>query len=124
VKRILLIEDDPSVRLFMAKVLGRAGYRVTEAGEGAEGLRLQRDEPADLIITDLIMPGKEGLETIMELRRQFPLVKVVAISGGGRNKAGDYLPVAKKLGANRTLAKPFLPADLLSVVAELLNGEP
>ena len=108
----------------MAKVLGRAGYRVTEAGEGAEGLRLQRDEPADLIITDLIMPGKEGLETIMELRRQFPLVKVVAISGGGRNKAGDYLPVAKKLGANRTLAKPFLPADLLSVVAELLNGEP
>lgn len=122
-KKILLIDDDPALRSAVAQSLARSGYQVVEAGNGAEGLSIYRADPADLIITDIVMPEKEGLETIMELRKEFPSVKVIAISGGGRNRPGDYLPVAKRLGANRALAKPFSRSELLAVVRELLGTE-
>jgi DNA-binding response OmpR family regulator len=105
----------------VAQALTRSGYQVTEARDGAEGLRIHRGDPADLIITDVVMPEKEGLETILELRKEFPALKILAISGGGRNQPGDYLPVARKLGANRTLAKPFARAELLAAIRELLE---
>src|SRR5688572_234064 len=84
-QRILVIDDDEQVRALLYEILDRAGFKVVEATNGVEGLKLYRAQPADLVITDLIMPEKEGVETILELRREFPDVRVVAISGGGRN---------------------------------------
>ena len=91
-----------------------------EAINGAEGLKLYRSQPTDLVITDLIMPEKEGIETILELRREFPEARVVAISGGGRNEGRDYLPIAAQLGAQRTVAKPFSRQDILDAVRDTL----
>jgi len=81
--RILLIDDDAPVRRTLRKMLERQGYEVEEAPDGKAGLTLYQENPADLIITDLIMPEMEGIETIMELRRRFPDVKIIAMSGGG-----------------------------------------
>jgi DNA-binding response OmpR family regulator len=104
----------------LAQTLVRAGYEIVAAGDGREGLRMHRASPADLILTDLIMPEKEGLETIVEIRRDFPQSRVIAMSGGGRHHPEDFLPVARKLGAARTLAKPFTRDDLLTAVREVL----
>ena len=83
--------------------------------------RLYREDPTDLIVTDLIMPHKEGLELITELRRDFPGVRIIAISGGGRLGPEEYLPIARKLGALHTLAKPFDRKDLLEAVEDVLE---
>jgi CheY-like chemotaxis protein len=120
-RRILLVDDNETFRRSLREVLQQAGYEAQAAEEGAAALKLYRQQPFDLVITDLLMPGKEGLETIMELRRLQPELKVVAISGGGRIDANDYLPMAKKLGATETLAKPFTSEQILGVVAGLLD---
>jgi len=120
-KRILVIEDDIHVKVMIQKTLERAGYEVIAASDGEEGLKLLRESPADLIITDLIMPRKEGLETIMELRRDNPDVKIIAISGGGRFEPESYLETAKQMGAARTFAKPFENKELVAAVQELLK---
>lgn len=120
-KRILVIDDDERFRSMLVQMLTRAGYEVAGAGNGKEGLRLQQEAPAGLVITDLIMPEKEGMETIMELRRSFPATRIIAISGGGRTGAQDFLPVAQKLGATRTLAKPFSREELLEAVRGVLE---
>ena len=96
---------------------------MTAAAGGAEALKLSCKGPFDLVITDLIMPEKEGLETIMALRRQSPTTKIIAMSGGGRNSGKDYLAIARLLGAQRTLAKPFSNAELLAAVADVLAKE-
>jgi CheY-like chemotaxis protein len=119
-QRVLVIDDDEQVRALLYEILDRAGFAVIEATNGAEGLKLYRSQPADLVITDLIMPEMEGVETILELRREFPDARVVAISGGGRNGAGDYLPIAAQLGARRTVAKPFSRHDILDAVRDSL----
>jgi DNA-binding NtrC family response regulator len=119
--RILIIDDDVHILRMLRQTLERKGYEVIEASNGKEGIRLYREEPADLIITDLIMPEKEGIETIKELRRDFPQLKIIAISGGGRIGAEAYLPMAKKLGAMRTFIKPIAREELLEAVRELLN---
>ncbi len=85
------------------------------------GLQLYREEPVDLIITDVFMPEKEGLETIRELRSEYPEVKIIAISGGGKNINLDFLPLAKQLGALRTLKKPFDRQEMLDAVQEVLG---
>jgi YesN/AraC family two-component response regulator len=103
------------------QILRREGYEVVEALNGKAGLKLYRENPTDLIITDLIMPEKEGLETIMELRRDFPDVKIIAISGGGKIDGEEYLFMAQKFGVQRTFAKPVARADLLKAVRELLD---
>lgn len=121
--RILIIDDDDYVRRPLRKMLEVAGHDVVEAREGDEGLKLQRDQPCDLVITDLFMPGKEGLQTIRELRREFPGVKIIAMSGGGLDHDVDFLPYAQMVGALRTLAKPFERTDLLNAVAELLGPD-
>lgn len=118
---ILVIDDDVLIRKLIVKTLQRAGYDVAASADGLEASRAHRLEPADLIITDLFMPEKEGMEVIMEIRRDFPGVKIIAISGAGSLGATEYLEVARMLGASRTLAKPFTQDDLLAAVRELLD---
>lgn len=119
--QILVIEDDRAVRELMLQTLSRAGYNVLSAEDGNEGVNLFRSEHPDLVITDIVMPQKEGFETIMELRKENPDVKVIAMSGGGRHGTEDYLSVARKLGACRTVSKPFMRDEMLRVVREALE---
>ena len=119
---ILLIEDESQTRKMLRQMLEGDGYEVIEAPEGEIGIELYKEKQADLVITDIIMPGKEGMETIRELKRDFPDVKIIAISGGGRIDPADYLHMAKKFGAMRTLKKPFKREDLLAAVRDLLQG--
>ena len=122
--RILVIDDDPQVRDMLRQFLEWAGYEVRVAPEGSAGLKLHRAQPVDLIITDIVMPGKEGLETILEFRGQFPTVRIIAISGGGKLGPHDYLNTARVIGAQRTFAKPFDLRELLAAVREILpNGK-
>ncbi|MCP5103687.1 MAG: response regulator [bacterium] len=121
-KRILIIDDDWQMREMMTQALKRAGYDVADAANGKIGMEIHREQPMDLVITDLIMPEKEGIETIRELRRDFPGLKIIAISGGGRAGANGYLSVAKTIGADRTLSKPFDLKKILETVEELLDA--
>jgi DNA-binding NtrC family response regulator len=120
--RILLIDDDDQFRMLLRKMLEKAGYKdIEEANDGRTGMKLFRQRPFDLVVTDIIMPDKEGIETIVELKSEYPLVKIIAMSGGGRIGPKNYLEMAKRLGASRTLAKPFKYSDFLDVVQELLS---
>jgi DNA-binding response OmpR family regulator len=118
---LLLIDDDDNFRKMLRTTLEDRGYEVTEACDGKEGLARHGARPADLVITDLIMPGKEGLETIIELRKLKPGLKIIAMSGGGRMSAKDYLPIARQLGAARVFAKPFANDALVAAINELLT---
>jgi len=118
---ILIIDDDDQFRTMLRKLIERSGYEVIDASSGKEGIKLYRENPADLIITDLIMPDKDGIETIQELKQIFPDVKIIAISGGGRLGANDYLNVAQILGAKRTMTKPINLPELLNAIEELLE---
>ncbi len=119
--RILVVDDDDQMRGMLRQMLELEGHEVVEACDGKIGIKLYREEPTDIIITDLVMPEKEGVELIMELSREFPGVKIIAISGGGRIEAGEYLPVAKGLGAMHTFEKPFNREDLLDAVRDVLD---
>lgn len=119
--RILLIDDDDAVRTAMRMVLERAGHAVTVAPDGVHGLRLYREEPFDLVITDLYMPEKEGIETIQELRAERADVPILAVSGGLLGDKEGPLTDAALFGANATLAKPFSNDELVAKVAELLD---
>jgi CheY-like chemotaxis protein len=118
--RILLIDDDDSVRTMLRLTLTEFGHTVTEARNGNEGLDKFADSHADLVITDIVMPEKEGIEVIMELRKRQPQLRIMAISGGGRIDSQDYLRIARFSGANKVLAKPFSSEELMSAIAELL----
>ena len=119
--RILVIDDDVHILRALRWMLEGEGYEVVEAVDGNEGIKLLRREPIDLVITDIIMPEKEGLETIMELRRDFPSVKIVAMSGGGHVSPKEYLYLAKKLGAQHTLCKPFTRQETLGAIRDILD---
>ncbi|MCK4486272.1 MAG: response regulator [Desulfobacterales bacterium] len=119
--KILIIDDEEQVRLYLRKILEPEGHEVEEASDGKVGIRLYREEPADLIIMDIFMPEKEGFETIRELRRDYPDVKIIAISGGGKRVDLEILPMAKRFGALRALAKPFTRQEMLDAVQEVLN---
>ncbi len=122
--RILIIDDEDELRSMLRQMLEQAGYEVTEAVNGAEGIQLYEQNTHHLIITDIIMPEKEGIETIIALRRADPDLPIIAISGGGRLDATDFLTMTKKLGARRTLSKPFRRNQLLEAVGECLaKGE-
>jgi CheY-like chemotaxis protein len=118
--RILVIDDEPQVRAMLRQMLEREAYEVVEAEEGGEGMKLYQEQPPDLVITDILMPGKEGIETILALRKAYPEIKIIAISGGGRMGKLDVLPIAKSFGAVRTLAKPFEREELLEAVRTVL----
>jgi DNA-binding response OmpR family regulator len=121
--RVLVIDDDDQMRTLLRQVMEWAGYEVVEAGDGREGMQKQRKQPADLVITDLIMPEQEGLETITCLKREFPGTRIIAISGGGRIGPEAYLPAAQELGADRVFSKPFDVRELAETVRELLCYE-
>ena len=122
--RILIIDDDDQIRKMLRLTLNAAGFDVVEAQDGKIAMKLfHQDLTVDLVITDLIMPEKEGIETVIELRRDFPKVPIIAISGGGRIDPNDYLLLAKKLGAQITLEKPFSRKDIINAVNELIKPE-
>jgi YesN/AraC family two-component response regulator len=122
--KVLLVEDDPQVRFMLRETLQQEGYDVREAINGKEGLALFRESPADLVITDIIMPEKDGVEAIHALRREAPEVKIIAISGGSANINGDHLlKTASKLGASRTFGKPVDMAELLEAVQEIVHSD-
>lgn len=111
---ILIIDDEESIRLLLRSALEAAGYEVTEAVNGRQGLELYRSKPTDLVITDILMPELNGLDMLLELTREFLNAKVVAISGAGGEK--NVLDVAKLLGARQTFLKPFSMPQLLGAV--------
>ena len=121
--KILIIDDEDKVRELLVKVMKRAGHEVVEAENGRIGQRLFEAEPTDLVITDLIMPEQEGIETIQTLREKYPMVKIIAISGGGRLDPEGYLAAAEGLGADRIFTKPFNIQELTTAVNELLGVE-
>jgi DNA-binding response OmpR family regulator len=118
--RILIIDDDHMVRETLRVILTAAGYEVALANDGKEGLNAFARFQPHLIITDILMPEKEGMETIQDLRQQAPDLPIIAISGGGRVGNMSFLKVAQHFGASRTFAKPFEPDDILSAVNDLL----
>jgi CheY-like chemotaxis protein len=122
-KRILVIDDEESVRFVVKEMLEFEGYEVSTAPNGKVGLQLFRKDPTDLILTDIFMPEMEGLETIRELHREFPQLKIIAMSGGGESGMLSFLSYAKRFGALRALRKPFSREELLTTVRELLAEE-
>ena len=118
---ILIIEDEQALREMLKKTLEHEGYSVTTAADGRQGLRAYKSQKFDVVITDLIMPEMEGMETIISLRKTNPKVKIIAMSGGGLNNPEGYLDVARKLGAQKTFEKPFQREELLEAVEELTS---
>jgi DNA-binding response OmpR family regulator len=119
--KILLVDDNDEFREQSSQLLRRAKHTVITAANGNEAMRLVQDNAFDLVITDLIMPEKEGIETIVKMRKKNPTLKIIAISGGGLAAPEDYLVMARKLGAAQTLAKPFSGKELLTAVAGVLD---
>jgi CheY-like chemotaxis protein len=119
--KILVLDDEPSILLMIKKMLERAGHEVDMALNGREGMELLEKNKPDLVITDIIMPEKEGLETIMTLRKKYPEIKIIAISGGGRIGPEGYLPSAKHLGADMVFQKPLVQKEFMEAVALLLS---
>ena len=120
-QKILVIDDDPLVRRTIGRVLARSGYETLSAADGYEGLVLFQREQPSVVITDIIMPDKEGIETILEIRRLSPEAQIIAVSGGARSGNCDYLEIAAKFGASEVLTKPFDSAALLDCVARCLD---
>ena len=121
--KILIIDDEEMVRGVLQQTLEREGYKVESAADGSHGLDLFQSWRPDLVITDILMPGKEGLETIRELRAEDPDVQIIAISGGGDRGDLNFLRAASMFGAVRTLSKPISRDDLLPMVRDIL-GDP
>jgi DNA-binding response OmpR family regulator len=119
--RILLIDDDNALRGVIALSLAHAGHEVIQALDGRQGVDLARVASFDVVVTDLIMPHQEGMETISILRKEQPHLPIIAISGGLPNSE-LYLQIAEKIGAKQVLAKPFAMTTLLTAIGELLAG--
>ena len=121
--RLLVADDDADMRHSMRLLLERAGYEVELAPDGAQALRLQRERPIDVLITDIFMPESDGLETIERFRREFPGVRIIAMSGGGVQVRGEtYLATAGVAGADAVLRKPFERDVLLRTLHKVVGG--
>jgi DNA-binding response OmpR family regulator len=121
--RILVVDDNDSMRHWLAEILTRAGHQIIQAADGAEACRISREVDVDLVILDLFMPEKDGIETLRELRARAPGIPIIAISGGGADDTGVVLlKAAVLLGAVRSMEKPFTPAVLLEAVGKALGG--
>ena len=118
---ILIIDDEDQIRALLRVILEEAGYRIFEAANGKTANRIFLEEKIDLIITDIIMPEKDGIETIMEFREKSPDVKIIAISGGGHIGPEGYLHTAKQLGASDTITKPFSQEKIVKAVQDALG---
>lgn len=118
--KILIIDDEASVRKFLRALFEKNGYEVVEAEDGNQGIKIFKEQGADLILTDLVMPRKEGLETIRDIMKSYPDTDIIAMSGGGMINPEVYLGLAKKLGAKDAFCKPFDKEKLIARVKELL----
>jgi len=116
-RRALVIDDDDFVRATIAAILETAGYDVIEASDGQQGLQQFLRNAVDLVITDILMPSKEGIETIVDIRQRDREVRIIAVSGGGNIGSGSVLHAAQRLGADAVLSKPFTKDELLAKVA-------
>lgn len=121
--KILVIDDEPHILLMLKKMLERHDFEIDMATNGAEGLSLFKLSTPDLVITDIIMPEMEGLETIREMKRIKPDLKIIAMSGGGKVSADSYLKIAGIFGASKSLSKPFSMNEMLLAVQDLITGE-
>ena len=115
--RILIADDEFAVRYAVRSVLEDAGHEVLEAKDGAEALCILGTYPIDIAVVDIIMPNKEGLETIVQIRQAHPSIKVIAISGGERSSSSDFATMARSFGAHGILRKPFTDEQLLECIA-------
>ena len=120
-RRILVIDDEDMMRETIAMMLEDDGYEIRGATDGNLGLKMIDSFQPHVVITDIIMPNKEGIETIMEIRQRWPKLPVIAISGGGRTSNLDFLELATKFGANETLAKPFSVEEITAAVKRALG---
>ncbi len=118
---ILVVDDDASVLSLFGQFLEGEGYSVALAPDGGEGLRLLKQQKPDLIITDIMMPEMDGLELLMNIKKQQLGIPVIAISGGMKIRPANFLPQARKLGAHRVFIKPIELSELLNAVQELLS---
>lgn len=118
---VLIADDETMVRSMLREVFRTAGFQTIEVGNGEEALRLLEEHEVDLAVMDLIMPETEGLETIIQLRKLYPNLKIIAITGGLRGGSVDLLPMAKVLGAHRSFQKPVSGKDLIAAANELLG---
>jgi two-component system, chemotaxis family, chemotaxis protein CheY len=122
--KILIIDDDASIRALLVAILEEENHELREADDGRKGLQMFREEPADLVITDVLMPEKDGVELIMELKEIDPEAKIIAMSGGGRGLDATFnLRMAKDFGAQRLMVKPFSASEALEAIAAVLNGQ-
>ena len=118
--KILIIDDEPYILLMLKKMIEKIGHEVDLASNGREGMELFQKEQVDMVITDIIMPDKEGLEIILEMKKTHPDLKIIAISGGGRISPESYLECARHFGASRVFQKPFKQNEIVSAVKELM----
>jgi len=121
--RILIIDDEKLTRFSIGHVLKSAGHEVTEAEDGNQGIVLQREQLFDLVVTDILSPEKDGIQTIKDLRSEYPFLPIIAISGGGRITSQEYLDDAKEFGADDVLAKPVTAYEILTCVEARLATE-
>ncbi len=119
--RVLVVDDEEFIRFTLRQMLEKAGHEVIEAVNGQDALDAFQRTTVDLVITDIIMPEKEGIETIVELRRQRPDLKIIAVSGGGRTRTLDYLDIAERLGADSAIAKPLKRKTVMDAVNKALG---
>lgn len=122
--RILVTDDDAELRGTLEKLLKLRGYTVEVGCDGLEGARKLASQAYDLLITDIVMPNQEGLESIIQAHKKYPAMKIIAMSGAGKTSTEVYLRVAKNVGANHTFQKPWNPKEMLAKVDELLSGAP
>ena len=122
--KILIADDDGEVRVTLQKLLQMDGHEVDLAKDGLEALRMLDESAYDLMVTDIVMPNREGLESIMEARRKHPGLRLIAISGGGRERTESYLRMAETFGAEAVFRKPFPPREMLEKVSQLLTTRP
>lgn len=117
---ILIIDDEPQIRRMLRNWCEAEGYEVVEASDGREGIQSFRKHLSDVIITDIVMPNTEGVETIVTLKKEFPDVKIIAISAGGQFQHQGYLELARLFGADHAFEKPFTKQDLMAAVRQLM----
>ena len=120
---ILLIDDDTEFRTMLKLVLEKAGFDVSEASNGKEGIRLYKSTHFDLVVSDVFMPEKEGIETTIELKTINPDIKIIAISGGGKNNELNFLDSLKHFGAQCTFQKPFNTKEFVKAINELIEAD-
>ncbi len=120
-QKILIADDDVALNEMLCRMLERSSYETLSALNGKEAVEICHKEPVDLIVTDIFMPEQEGIATILEVRREFPDIKIIAMSGGGNSGMKDYLNMAKLLGSEGIITKPFSNSELIQLIAKLLS---